>query len=184
MDNIDISIYGPMDEAPNYTIERNYPYTIRLAKEGIYVLYGTTSHLIMERDYDLDTIYFNEDGRDNKPLSNTENGDYDVAFDLVVSERPNEEPDDNELIQGDINDESGAFEDEVSNVVKTKYIDVSDKKQILVNVLTEDVYILKCYLYNANKELVKIIDISADKKRMFGLDLQKLIEEVMNDGNE
>ena len=375
-DNIDISIYGPMDEAPNYTIERNYPYTIRLAKEGIYVLYGTTSHLIMERDYDLDTIYFNEDGRDNKPLSNTENGDYDVAFDLMVSEYseepsepssenlfpkfnsdswayeeeheaylenkkeydtgvsfetsyysiytaygqldiikgktvklgvssidPNiyiemgeyridnstleviisvgdnesynlsiksmssgyingsikgaylyiiddlpeittytvifkdwdgttlktqnvedgasatapddptrdgyvftgwdidfsnvtndlivtaqyekiEEPDNNELVQGDINDESGAFEDEVSNVVKTKYIDVSDKKQILVNVLTEDVYILKCYLYNANKELVKIIDISADKKRMFGLDLQKLIEEVMNDGNE
>ena len=102
---------------------------------------------------------------------------------VVALEEP-EEPDNNDLIQGDINDESGTFEDEVSNVVKTKYIDVSDKKQILVNVLTEDVYILKCYLYNANKELVKVIDISADKKRMFGLDLQKLIEEVMNDGNE
>lgn len=95
-----------------------------------------------------------------------------------------EEPDNNELVQGDINDETGVYEDEVPNVVKTKYIDISDKKQILVNVLTEDVYVLKCYLYNANKELVKIIDISADKKRMFGLDLQKLIEEVMNDGNE
>ena len=95
-----------------------------------------------------------------------------------------EEPDNNELIQGDINDESGAFEDEVPNVVKTKYIDISNKKQILVNVLTEDAYVLKCYLYNANKELVKIIDISADKNRMFGLDLQKLIEEVINDGNE
>ena len=109
-----------------------------------------------------------------------------VTNDLIVTAQYEkiEEPDNNELVQGDINDESGAFEDEVSNVVKTKYIDVSDKKQILVNVLTEDVYILKCYLYNANKELVKIIDISADKKRMFGLDLQKLIEEVMNDGNE
>ena len=104
----------------------------------------------------------------------------------VVNGEPEEpeEPDNNELIQGDINDETGVYEDEVPNVVKTKYIDISDKKQILVNVLTEDVYVLKCYLYNANKELVKIIDISADKKRMFGLDLQKLIEEVMNDGNE
>ena len=109
-----------------------------------------------------------------------------VTSDLIVTAQYEkiEEPDNNELVQGDINDETGVYEDEVPNVVKTKYIDISDKKQILVNVLTEDVYILKCYLYNANKELVKIIDISADKKRMFGLDLQKLIEEVMNDGNE
>jgi len=95
-----------------------------------------------------------------------------------------EEPDNNELIQGDINDSTGAFEDEVPNVVKTKYIDISGKKQITVNVLTENVYVLKCYLYNANKELVKIIDISEEKKRMFGIDIQKLIDEVMNDGNE
>jgi surface protein len=108
-----------------------------------------------------------------------------MTFNIKITDiTASEEPDNNELIQGDINDESGAFEDEVLNVVKTKYIDISNKKQILVNVLTEDVYVLKCYLYNANKELVKIIDISADKKRMFGLDLQKLIEEVMNDGNE
>ena len=85
-DDINIIIYGPMDETPNYFIERNYPYTIRFTKEGVYILYGSTSHLIMERDYDLDTIYFNEDGIDNEPLSGNENGDYDVAFDLAVSE--------------------------------------------------------------------------------------------------
>lgn len=85
-DDINITIYGPMDETPNYFIERNYPYTIRFTKEGVYMLYGSTSHLIMERDYDLDTIYFNEDGIDNEPLSGNENGDYDVAFDLAVSE--------------------------------------------------------------------------------------------------
>ena len=108
-----------------------------------------------------------------------------MTFNIKITDiTPSEEPDNNELVQGDINDETGVYEDEVPNVVKTKYIDITDKKQILVNVLTEDVYILKCYLYNANKELVKIIDISADKKRMLGLDLQKLIEEVMNDGNE
>ena len=85
-DKINITIYGPMDETPDYFIERNYPYTIRFTKEGVYILYGSTSHLIMERDYDLDTIYFNEDGLDNEPLSGNENGDYDVAFDLAVSE--------------------------------------------------------------------------------------------------
>lgn len=95
-----------------------------------------------------------------------------------------EEPDYNELIQGGINDETGSFEDETANVVKTNFIDISDKKQIMVQVLTENVYIAKCYLYNANKELVKILDISVDKKHMFGIDLQKLIEEVINDGDE
>lgn len=85
-DDINITIYGPMDEPPNYFFERNYPYTIRFTKEGVYILYGSTSHLIMERDYDLDTIYFNEDGIDNESLSGNENGDYDVAFDLAVSE--------------------------------------------------------------------------------------------------
>lgn len=108
-----------------------------------------------------------------------------MTFNIKITDiTPPEEPDNNELIQGDINDETGAFADEVPNVVKTRYIDISNKKQILVNVLTEDVYVLKCYLYNANKELVKVIDISTDKKRMFGLDLQKIIDEVMNDGNE
>lgn len=101
--------------------------------------------------------------------------------DITPSE---EEPDNNELIQGGINDETGSFEDETANVVKTNFIDISDKKQIMVQVLTENVYIAKCYLYNANKELVKILDISVDKKRMFGLDLQKLIDEVINDGDE
>ena len=112
------------------------------------------------------------------------NDGYSTIGEIKVVAIESEEPDNNELIQGGINDESGAFEDETTNVVKTNYIDVSDKKQIIVNVLTDDVYIVKCYLYNANKELVKIIDISADKKRMFGLDLQKLIEEVMDNGNE
>ena len=110
-----------------------------------------------------------------------------MTFNIKITDiTPSEEPeeDNNELIQGDINDETGTFEDEVPNVVKTRYIDISNKKQILVNVLTEDVYVLKCYLYNANKELVKVIDISADKKRMFGLDLQKIIDEVINNGNE
>ena len=174
--NIDITIYGPTDETSNYVIERNYPYTIRFAKEGIYVLYGSTSHLIMERDYDLDTIYFNEDGRDNDPMANVENGDYDVAFDLVVNERPNN----NELVQGDIN-EDGTFNDESTTVVRTKYIDISDKKSIQVTVLTDNVYISACYLYNANKELVKVIEIPADKKRKFGVNLQELIAQIIED---
>ena len=95
MDNIDISIYRSVDEAiyrsvdeaPSYKFERNYPFTIRYATEGIYIVHDSVSNLIMERNYELETIHFNEDGFDNKPLSNTENGDYDVAFDLVVSER-------------------------------------------------------------------------------------------------
>lgn len=157
------------------------PVTVRFTKNKIQIL--DMNNIVVassEESYELNQpIYLYEDYRDVEST----NDDFDLKFDLVVSEY-SEQPDDNELIQGDINDESGTFEDEVPNVVKTKYIDVSDKKQILVNVLTEDVYILKCYLYNANKELVKVIDISTDKKRMFGLDLQKLIEEVMNDGNE
>lgn len=156
------------------------PHTLRFAKDGIYCLYEEENVKIGEVEYNNDdVIYILEDDEYDT--------DFSMNFDLVVGELPNEEPeepDNNELIQGGINNESGAFENEVPNIVKTNYIDISDKKQILVNVLTEDVYILKCYLYNANKELVKIIDISADKKRMFGLDLQKLIEEVMNDGNE
>ena len=156
------------------------PITLRFTKDGIYCLYEEENVKIGEIEYNNDdVIYILEDDEYDT--------DFSMNFDLVVGELPNEEPeepDNNELIQGGINDESGAFENEVPNIVKTNYIDISDKKQILVNVLTEDVYILKCYLYNANKELVKIIDISADKKRMFGLDLQKLIEEVMNDGNE
>ena len=157
-----------------------------------------TTYTVIFKDWDGTTLKTQnvEDGASaTAPDDPTRDGyvftGWDIDFsnvtnDLIVTAQYEkiEEPDNNELVQGDINDESGAFEDEVSNVVKTKYIDVSDKKQILVNVLTEDVYILKCYLYNANKELVKIIDISADKKRMFGLDLQKLIEEVMNDGDE
>ena len=158
----------------------SYP-IIRFNKDGIYLISENEALLIAESIYETDQpIYVYEDNESDY------NNEYDLKFNLVVSEYSGqpEEPDNNELVQGDINDESGVYEDEVSNVVKTKYIDISDKKQILVNVLTEDVYILKCYLYNANKELVKVIDISADKKRMFGLDLQKLIEEVMNDGNE
>ena len=130
----------------------------------------------MERDYDLDTIYFNEDGRDNDPMANVENGDYDVAFDLVVNERPNN----NELVQGDIN-EDGTFNDESTTVVRTKYIDISDKKSIQVTVLTDNVYISACYLYNANKELVKVIEIPADKKRKFGVNLQELIAQIIED---
>ena len=173
----------------------NFPFVVSFTKKGIYVKssvntgeYSTPEFLSgSENIYEINQpIYLIDDGLIHSSVSNQENPKYDILFDLAVSEysEQTEEPDNNDLIQGDINDESGTFEDEVSNVVKTKYIYVSDKKQILVNVLTEDVYILKCYLYNANKELVKIIDISADKKRMFGLDLQKLIEEVMNDGNE
>ena len=177
-----ISIYDPSSENPSYSFERNYPFTIRLAKEGIYVLHGSTSHLIMERDYDLEAIaiYYNEDGLDNDPVNGYENGDYDVAFDLVVSERSNEEPDNNELIQGDIN-EDGTFNDESTTVVRTKYIDISDKKSIQVKVLTDNIYISACYLYNANKELVKVIEIPADKKRKFGVNLQELIAQIIED---
>ncbi len=96
---LDITIYDASNKNPYYNFERNYPFTIRLAKEGIYVLHGSTSHLIMERDYNLEAIYFNEDGFDNEPMNNHENGDYDIAFDLVVSERPNEEPDNNKLLK-------------------------------------------------------------------------------------
>ena len=81
-----ITIYDLASESPSYDFELNYPFTIRLAKEGIYVLHGSTSHLIMERNYDLEAIYFNEDGSDNIPINTYENGDYDIAFDLVVSE--------------------------------------------------------------------------------------------------
>ena len=170
----DNTIYESEEQALSYPI-------IRFNKDGIYLISENEALLIAESIYETDQpIYVYEDNESDY------NNEYDLKFNLVVSEYSGqpEEPDNNELVQGDINDESGVYEDEVSNVVKTKYIDISDKKQILVNVLTEDVYILKCYLYNANKELVKVIDISADKKRMFGLDLQKLIEEVMNDGNE
>ena len=182
MDNIGITIYGSVDEAPSYKFERNYPYTIRFAKEGIYIVHDSVSNLIMERNYELETIHFNEDGRDNEPLSNTENGDYDIAFDLVISERLEqpEEPDNNELVQGDIN-EDGTFNDESTTVVRTKYIDISGKKSIQVNILTENVYISACYLYNANKELVKVIEIPADKKRKFGVNLQELIAQIIED---
>ena len=91
-----------------------------------------------------------------------------------------EEPDNNELVQGDIN-EDGTFNDESTTVVRTKYIDISGKKSIQVNVLTENVYISACYLYNANKELVKVIEIPADKKRKFGVNLQELIAQIIED---
>ena len=35
--------------------------------------------------------------------------------------------------------------------------------------------------FNANKELVKVIEIPADKKRMFGVNLQELIAQMLND---
>ena len=105
-----------------------------------------------------------------------------VTNDLIVTAQYEkiEEPDNNELVQGDIN-EDGTFNDESTTVVRTKYIDISDKKSIQVNVLTDNVYISACYLYNANKELVKIIEIPADKKRQFGVNLQELIAQIIKD---
>lgn len=91
-----------------------------------------------------------------------------------------EEPNNNELIQGDII-EDGSFNDETTNVVRTNFIDVSDKKSIKVTVLTDNVYVSACYLYNANKELIKVIDLSSDKKRMLGVNLQELINQVLED---
>ena len=105
-----------------------------------------------------------------------------VTNDLIVTAQYEkiEEPDNNELVQGDIN-EDGTFNDESTTVVRTKYIDISDKKSIQVNVLTDNVYISACYLYNANKELVKVIEIPADKKRKFGVNLQELIAQIIED---
>ena len=105
-----------------------------------------------------------------------------VTNDLIVTAQYEkiEEPDNNELVQGDINDD-GTFNDESTTVVRTKYIDISDKKSIQVNVLTDNVYISACYLYNANKELVKVIEIPADKKRKFGVNLQELIAQIIED---
>ena len=105
-----------------------------------------------------------------------------VTNDLIVTAQYEkiEEPDNNELVQGDIN-EDGTFNDESTTVVRTKYIDISGKKSIQVNVLTENVYISACYLYNANKELVKVIEIPADKKRKFGVNLQELIAQIIED---
>ena len=105
-----------------------------------------------------------------------------VTNDLIVTAQYEkiEEPDNNELVQGDIN-EDGTFNDESTTVVRTKYIDISDKKSIQVNVLTDNVYISACYLYNANKELVKVIEIPANKKRKFGVNLQELIAQIIED---
>ena len=77
--------------------------------------------------------------------------------------------------------EDGTFNDESTTAVRTKYIDISGKKHIQVNVLTDNVYISACYLYNANKELVKVIEIPADKKRKFGVNLQELIAQIIED---
>lgn len=98
-----------------------------------------------------------------------------------VVQEESEESDDNELVQGDIL-EDGSFNDVATNVVRTKLIDISDKKSIKVNVLTDNIYVSACYLYNDNKELVKVIDLSSDKKRMFGVNLQELIKQVLEDG--
>ena len=99
---------------------------------------------------------------------------------ISSTEEEPEEPDINELVQGDIN-EDGTFNDESNTTVRTKYIDISDKKIIQVKVLTENVNISACYLYNANKELVKVIEIPDGKKRMFGVNLQELIAQIIED---
>lgn len=115
---------------------------------------------------------------------------WDRTFNSVISDltitaqyekipESSEEPDNNELVQGDIN-EDGSFNDGVSTIVRAKYIDISDKKSIVFNVLTDNVYISACYLYNVNKELVKVIEIPADKKRIFGVNLQELIVQILN----
>ena len=104
-----------------------------------------------------------------------------MTFNIKITDIiSSEEPDNNELVQGDIN-EDGTFNNESTTAVRTKYINISDKKSIQVNVLTENVYISACYLYNANKELVKVIEIPADKKRKFGVNLQELIAQIIED---
>ena len=159
------------------------PQTLRFTKDGFYLIHENTPYFLIERPYEINQpIYIYEDNA----VNNNINTEYDLKFDLVVGELPKEEPeepeepDNNELVQGDIN-EDGTFNDESTTVVRTKYIDISDKKSIQVTVLTDNVYISACYLYNANKELVKVIEIPADKKRQFGVNLQELIAQIIKD---
>ena len=156
------------------------PVTVRFTKNKIQILdVNNTIVASSEEAFELSQpIYLYEDYR----VIESTNNKFDLKFDLMVSEysvEP-EEPDNNELVQGDIN-EDGTFNDESTTVVRTKYIDISGKKSIQVNVLTENVYISACYLYNANKELVKVIEIPADKKRKFGVNLQELIAQIIED---
>ena len=168
-----------------------FPFVISFTKNGIYVKSSMSTGEIStpeflpgsENAYELNQpIYLIDDGIQNSSVSNQENPKYNITFDLAVSEYSGqtEEPDNNELVQGDIT-EDGSFNDESTTVVRTKYIDISDKKSIQVNVLTDNVYISACYLYNANKELVKVIEIPADKKRKFGVNLQELIAQIIED---
>lgn len=153
-----------------------------------------TTYTVIFKDWDGTTLKTQnvEDGASaTAPDDPTRDGyvftGWDIDFsnvtnDLIVTAQYEkiEEPDNNELVQGDIN-EDGTFNDESTTAVRTKYINISDKKSIQVNVLTDNVYISACYLYNANKELVKVIEIPADKKRKFGVNLQELIAQIIED---
>ena len=153
-----------------------------------------TTYTVIFKDWDGTTLKTQnvEDGASaTAPDDPTRDGyvftGWDIDFsnvtnDLIVTAQYEkiEEPDNNELVQGDIN-EDGTFNDESTTAVRTKYINISNKKSIQVNVLTDNVYISACYLYNANKELVKVIEIPADKKRKFGVNLYELIAQIIED---